>query len=61
MSQSAAVGDDGDVEALVAKLHRDHGVPGFVVSALHMCNDGTDHEENGSLPLALSSSTTGAD
>ena len=31
VSQSVAVRDDGHVEAFVAQLHRDHGVPGFVI------------------------------
>ena len=31
VSQSVAIGDDGGVEAPIAELHRDHGVPGFVV------------------------------
>ena len=31
MSQSIAVRDDGDVEAPVAELHRDHGMPSFVI------------------------------
>jgi hypothetical protein len=28
---SVAIGDDGDVEAPVTELHRDHGVPRFVI------------------------------
>jgi hypothetical protein len=31
VSQSVAVKDDGSIEATVAKLHREHGVPGFAV------------------------------
>ena len=33
VSQSVAVRRNGDVEAPVAELHRDDGVPGFVVGS----------------------------
>src|SRR6476659_11042494 len=36
--QSVAVRDDGDVETPVAELHRDHGVPGFVVGDCLSCS-----------------------
>ena len=38
VSQSVAVRDDGNVEAFVAELHRDHGVPGFVVGDCFSCS-----------------------